>query len=390
MAQNISYGIGQYRYDQHFEYTTDLTSSGSYIPRYVDYNTNSGLTYKDVIIPLPEGIVAGETYLMTLTLPQDPQFDNTINLKLCAESNQAIDFNKFQQIKQVTVPRGSAGNYYVPVALFKYTYSENNKTSTGIEAEIVHDFSSADSIKNETLYKYNNNYKYASNDFDEDKPKPSWDAFNSNYKINHIVEYSLAQSWTESSPITTTSISFIFSPKYDLINPYKYLWLEIVRNDIDLSIKRVLPIVDESALNNTESTTEDNTESSAENNESSAEDNTEVTTGDTEPSTENDESTTEDNKNYYIVMTISKVNNLISSTNYGIASIKSGINKLCQIDVQASEGQKLSINGEEIIIGAKETYSLKDFDITSLGIIVPKPTPGNYNFQIDYKYAIEN
>ena len=356
MAQNISYGIGQYRYDKDFEYTTDLTSSGSYIPRYVDYNVNSGLTYKDVIISLPEGIVAGETYLMTLILPQDPQFDNIINLKLCAESNQSIDFNKFQQIKQVTVPHSNEGDYSIPVALFKYTYSENNITATNIEAGIVHDFSTADSIEINTLYKYDNDYKYASSN--SSKKPSTWNDFITSYNINNITEYNLIQSWTESASTAVTSISFIFSPKYDLINPYTYLWLEIVRNNIDQTmikpnqeyVGRVLPIQN-------------------------------------------------------IVIAISKVNNLISSTDYGIASIKSGINSLCQIDVQASKGQKLSINGEEIVIGAKETYSLKDFNITSLGIIpLEKPKEQNLeeqeessedqkeycDFIINYKYAIEN
>lgn len=359
MAQNISYGIGQYKYDQNFEYTTDLTSSGSYVPRYVDYNVNSGLTYKDVIIPLPEGIVAGETYFMTLTLPQDPQFDNTINLKLCAESNQLIDFNKFQQIKQITIPHSSEEDYYIPVALFNYSITQGGITVPGgNEAGVINTFQEGQSnnININTLYTNGEEYKYAS----ASETYSSWDNFNTNYEINNIVEYNLMQNWTESSSITTTSISFIFSPKYDLINPYKYLWLEIVRNNIDQTmikpnqeyVGRVLPIENEN-----------------------------------------------------IVMTISKVNNLISSTDYGIASIKSGINSLCQIDVSASTGQIISINGEEIVIGTKETYNAQGFDITSLGIIPKEKSKeqdseeqeessedqkGYCDFIINYKYMIEN
>ena len=364
MAQNFSYGIGQYTYDESFEYTTQLGeieyNNDSSFVKYVDHEDNSGLTYRDIAVSLKTAeeeieITADETYLMTIVLPCDPQFDNTINLKLCAEFNQEIDFNNFQQIKQINIPHDANGeNYSVPVALFQYNITP---TVPQVEAGVIHLFTEdkPNNIEINKLYKHDNNYKYASQGGEVTK----W-ADLTGFTPENIIEYTLLKTWSNASSTKTFSISFIFSPKYDLVNPYKYLLLEMVRNNIDQNMikassnqtytGRVLPL---------------------------------------------------DN----IKVTISKINNLISTSTYGLAPIKSGTNGLCQIDVQASKGQKLSINGEEIVIGVKETYSLKDFNITSLGII-PLERPKEENsedqeensedqkeycdFIIDYKYAIEN
>ena len=135
----------------------------------------------------------------------------------------------------------------------------------------------------------------------------------------------------DSSSTTTISYSFIFSPKYSFEDPYKYLWLELIHDDD--YVKYV--------SNGTSYT-----------GKFLAKDKVSV--------------------KFY------RVNNLIASTDFGIASIKSGINSLTGITVDASPKWMFAVNGEEIKLGNSGRYELKDYDITSLGLIVKHTSGDSY------------
>ena len=71
MVQNISYGIGQYRYIKEFEYISHLKTVNENDKQYIDYKPDSSTTYRDIAIKLPDNVQYGDTYYMTLTIPQD-------------------------------------------------------------------------------------------------------------------------------------------------------------------------------------------------------------------------------------------------------------------------------------------------------------------------------
>lgn len=136
--------------------------------------------------------------------------------------------------------------------------------------------------------------------------------------------------------------NFIFTPKYDFNDSYKYLWLEIVQDTDYIRYQ----------------------------------DNGENYNGKFLPLNN-------------ISATFYEINNLISYSTFGLAPIKSGTNNLNSISVNAPENFMLTINGEEIEIGPSNHYELSDYDINFLGLVI-KNKGENNNFTIDYTYAIES
>ena len=359
MAQTASYGMGQYRYISDFDYVTFLGSTATLSKRNEEHEINSNI-YQDVAIELPHdlennsAIKYGETYYLTLTIPKNLKYNTNINLKLCAEdSNGKVNFNKFQQIKQVTIPSINNGEtIFSDVVLFEY---ENN-----VYAQIPENFETGAIAKNKTLYANNTQYKYCSpNTFESGHSFEDWDDDYLKTIGNNYTEYTLLQGWktqTSSSNNNTNlvEIAFVFSPKYNLAESYKYLLLEIVRNE-DGSIQYI-----------------------------------------------------EENKTYTgqkidtnsVQAAFYKVNNLLPVFDYGLAPVKSGINTLNYINIIGTTNNEnlreipFAINGEEIKVEANGQYELKDFDINFLGAVVVNPTIENQTpsnlFVITYGYKIEN
>lgn len=347
MTKTASYGIGQYTYDPTFEYTTMLQNTTENNKDYVVYTPDTTTSYRDIAFKLPEGIEYGNTYYMELTLPQDPYYDTTINLKLCAENDLSdeevfkVNFNKFQQIKQITIPadRNDSDSIYSDVVLFEYQPNSNDNT-TVIAADVpVHATGTTGTFTASQLYELNGVYKYAIETVN------NWDSENL-VTVTKYSSYNLAQSWKiisddrtdESSTIT---YSFVFSPKYNLTDAYKYLWIEVVHDKEDIRLS----------------------------------DQIQTYNGRTLPID-------------YIDMAIYKVNNLLPKTLLGIASIKSGINSLTGLTITGSPKLIAAINGEEIKVGSTGQYELEDFEITSLGLVVKDVEDAN--FLVDYTYAIKN
>lgn len=351
MAQSTSYGIGQYRYDPTFkgQYITHLYTTTSADINYVEYTPDLVTTYSDVAIALPDGIDYGNTYYMEITLPQDQYYDTTLNLKLCAEAEDAntnfqLNFNKFQQIKRIIVPSlitSSGDSLYKEVILFEYI--QDNQTVVDADIPQIVTNTSA-SLTASQLYEHDGNYKYAIAE------ASGWSDSAHLVPVTNYSKYNLSQGWkvTESSQQQnnpTITYKFVFSPKYNLTNAYKYLWLEIVHDNEDVRFSdrnirydgRTIPI------NN-------------------------------------------------ISMTLYKITNLLPEKIFGIAAIKSGINSLTGVTITGNSDFIAAINGEEIKIGRTGQYEVKDFDITSLGLVVRDSgeTSQDTNFLIDYTYTIKN
>lgn len=345
MVQNISYGIGQYRYIKEFEYINHLKTVNENDKQYIDYKPDSSTTYRDIAIKLPDNVQYGDTYYMTLTIPQDLWYDITLNLKLCSENSSKlfdINFNKFQQIKQLIIPKTSTEKeLYSDVVLFEYTLNNNNY----VDVDIPIEFPSSGSTEPKRLYYKNENdnliYRYCNS---------STSNWNNLLPVQYS-RYNLLQAWQlqnvseNLSELSTITFSFTFSPKYNLTEGYKYLWLEIVHND------NYIQWEEQSQTYNGKFIPLDLVQA-----------------------------------DFY------KVNNILPITNVGIASIKSGINRLNSILVTGPKGLILNINGEEVKIGMQDQYKLDNFDISFLGIAVTDELKedNNFSFLIDYQYKIEN
>ena len=304
---------------------------------YASHEVNNN-KYRDIIIDLPDNIQSKHSYYVELTLPRNSQIDTVLNLKLCTQNsdNKSANFNNFQQIQQLNIPKYGVSNnesVYEDVVLFEY----KNSGTTFIGADIPIKTTSSNNIyEKNRLYLINGEYKYCVDDENTLKTVEN----------NNFSEYNLLATWKVRSWGSTDNsmmhFNFIFTPKYDFNDSYKYLWLEIVQDTDYIRYQdngqnyngKFLP------LNN-------------------------------------------------ISATFYEINNLISYSTFGLAPIKSGTNNLNSISVNAPENFMLTINGEEIEIGPSNHYELSDYDINFLGLVI-KNKGENNNFTIDYTYAVES
>ena len=360
MAQNTSYGIGQFSYTETVEYitwlgsTTTTTSSTQPLEKsYVDYKPDIITTYRDVAIKLPENIEYGNSYYMKLSIPQDTNYNTILNLKLCAENSSNdfdINFNKFQQIKRLIVPNTEGiSDLYSDVILFDYT--TNNPTITVTDADIPINFNG--SIYGDQLY-----YNEADSDHPYKYCLAGTTATSATWTASELVDvnyskYNLLQGWKLEEQNNNDQIQnsiknyyFVFSPKYNLTDAYKYLWLEVVHENDQVQFSTQTQHYD----------------------------------GKTIPLND-------------VQATFYKINNLLPKTEKGIGPIKSGIDTLNNIAITAPENWVCVINGEEVRIGPSGQYKIDDFEITSLGIVgwLPDESEANWKgFVIDYGYKIKN
>ena len=136
MATSISYGMGQYRYNMNYNYI--VSPSKIIEPSDISYYKTN---YQDIQVKLPmvstqsnvstPFVQYGSTYYMRLTVPQNNQYDTTLNLKLCpGDPNQenSIDASRFQEIKKIFIPKTLENDdVYSDVILFEAPKKENGK-----------------------------------------------------------------------------------------------------------------------------------------------------------------------------------------------------------------------------------------------------------------------
>lgn len=361
---DISYGMGQYRYNKDTKYLNLLKDTDSSEEAIKYYISDTVFKYRDVAIDLSytpgvnlspvNGVFYGNDYFLQLDIPRNKQYYITINLKLCAENaNQEIDRSKYQQLKQITInPISITNDIYKDIILFSYNentdivcflkYLPENVTIN--ETNESYSISSADiaKVEDNTVYrdKNNINYYYIKKENNECII----------YKIDTTKKkiYTLEKEWDNINNNTTSVFHFdlAFSPKYNLNNGYKYLLLEIDRNSIE---NQTLQYVD---------------------------------------SGQTYYGTFLDRQN--ISYSLYSVKNLIGIPNDNNSpEIATESNNLNHIGVWGHPEQILIINGEEIKIGRNGFYELNDYKITRLGVINDANVDDS-NFIIDYEYQISN
>ena len=360
MATSISYGMGQYRYNMNYNYI--VSPSKIIEPSDISYYKTN---YQDIQVKLPmlstqsnvstPFVQYGSTYYMRLTVPQNNQYDTTLNLKLCpGDPNQenSIDASRFQEIKKIFVPKTLENDdVYSDVILFEAPTKGSNgkiKWDTGI-------------IKANIWDKTRNAIKAGITTFSTHQPQNLYyeageyryyygSGTNEYYLMtDNFYEGQMPQTWKmkDSSPSTIT-IDFVFSPKYNLTGGYSYLLIETDRTDA--YHQSIQYFDDDDKDKSVYYGTRLNKES--------------------------------------IEIELYGVTNLLELSNSGISQIQSGSTSLSHIAVWGHPGQLLAVNGEEIRIGQSGFYELGNFTINQLGVIVYDKEVDR--FTIDYEYKILN
>lgn len=387
----VNYGMGQYRYNPTFKYIDKAQvfdgnepKNTRFTHKNIEYfnNNTGGINYQDVLLTFdpPTGttdtsnyIQYGNTYYVELEIPQHRQYQMTINLKLCAGDGDTVNTNRFQNIKQLIVPPTPRSDDFLNnVILFEdptlYHQEEDGKwvlnndidedypiMKASVMYSKTHFFNDVESLNNKLqdlsiheVYCTKNNSYYWYIILNDNNEKEAVQLINNHFDDSQ----KLSQNWRLNEDEkegkinfgmpTTITYKFAFSPKYNLSEGFPYLLLETERSGIEShTLQYTSNGID---FNGTCLNLEK------------------------------------------VKATIYTVSNLLSNGSSGLAQIQSGTNQVIHIGVWGHPEQILTINGEEIKIGRTGFYEIKDYEISSLGVVVTDPSKDR--FTIDYEYKI--
>ena len=343
MAGTISYGMGQYLFTKNYRYMTQLSIDDI---KYQTIEDSTQTKYRDILVKLPTTndntpiVQYGQDYFLKLSVPRNRQYTLTLNLKLCpADSDNNPVLDRFQQINKIEIPpTPEDDDVYSEVVL--YEIPNNSTIAVGL-IDLQHDESTYDGPVGSTISHHQGElYKAMDNGEIVYRYYTSASSFNVVENFNSV---KLIRSWelTDSAEDIVT-YKFAFSPKYNLTEGYRYLLIETDRNNLWTN---EIQYVDDDTYNGTFLDLNS------------------------------------------VSVELYTVNNLLAGASAGTSQIKAGTNVLSHIAVWGHPEQIMVINGEEIKIGRTGLYEIKDYDITSLGMVVE-----DYNadrFTIDYEYKIE-
>lgn len=333
MADNVSYGIGQYRSSNNYNY---IVLPGDYDETDEELKAQSYATtdkYQEIKFRLPHYrgqpfIQYGRAFYVRLTVPQNSEYTSILNLKLCPQnSKKEIDTTRFQQIKRLVVPPTPEKDSDFSTIIL-YEIDKNVRVQLACDEE---------ERASNKVYIKDNKVFYCSN--------ASLEQNEDTDITNTSSIHTLIQDWKLKNKVSSTiTFDFIFSPKYNLTEGYSYLLLEMDRTD---AFQQSIQYIEN---------------------------------GNTYHGIKLDPSS--------VKLELYAISNLLEGGGTGTSQIQSGSNSLTHIAVWGHPGQLLAINGEEIRIGQNGFYELDDFTINQLGVVVMDKNSDK--FTIDYEYRINN
>jgi len=360
MANRVTYGMGQYRYTNSFDYITQYLDTTTEQDKINYFNHNiGGLLYKDIVVKLPtikndSNIVDyvvqyKKSYFLRLTVPQNRVHEVTLDLKLFHHDSNIDPSNittveDYQHIRRILVPPMPNGNKDIYSDVILYTLNNSNDTVYAGIVDLEHKYLPPTQEDPSP----NNNFTPIENRVYENGRSSGVQYYL--YKNGwQPIEYfsqktTLVQDWKISTNDTESciTIDLVFSPKYKMDGGYNYLLIETDRTS---GWQRELQYI-------------------------------------------------MDNKPYHgtyldknqIKVQLYTVNELINPINTTRSQIVSYTSDLNHIAVWGHPELMLAVNGEEIKIGQTGFYELKDFNINSLGVVVLDKDLDR--FTIDYEYRI--
>lgn len=387
MASNITYSMGQYRYNGDSETCMQSVTINVANLDWQDQSTTSPW-YRDIIITPPNTLSTDTSYYLTFGIPRNQNYNLNFELKLFETKPELYNESlNYQFVKHFNVQRVSAGNSSNSRVVL---YQMKTKKDTGIEEE-GWARAAVENWDKELPPKYKED---GSNWY-------TWDRF---YPVSVTVD-------ANSNPTTETNIVFYPHYLYYATNLRRYWMYRGTDNKNPSYIFEQLPSTDSNAYNALVGTNDIimnwNWETS-----SSADmvychcifsptvsnmkyivlrlirinEDADIATS---------EKTTAGNPIYgrYIDLSediskdlkIEDTFKLYTLTNLNKTILDSQGNTIKRIGLWSHPGLMFSINGEELKIGSSGYYELNDFDITTLAVVADGPED---KFVLDYQYQL--
>lgn len=213
----MSKNIGQIRYSGSGCVDTETFKVG-----YHSTSLDAGVSnFKDVIITPSKQFSKNKDYYVKLAIPQDMNYDLTLNIKLIKKNNGTNQVYQF--LKKVTVLRGGAATNVYNVALYE-------KSNGQIAAMIPHNYQTGITTKLDELY-------YDKDDINKDSQKYylGTGLMNGYLRTDKVNLLSVVASWKQESSTNFGIFELVFRP---VESGFTDMLLEIVREPIDYDIQR--------------------------------------------------------------------------------------------------------------------------------------------------------
>jgi hypothetical protein len=318
----VAYSIGQFRYGES-SCVESLTGLVGY--KSVSLGEESTSTsFQDIVLTPSENFVRGNDYYLSISIPQDMNYEMSFNIKLIKSNDSSS--SDYQFLKNVSIVRGGTGENVHDVALYekKYTYTDQEVVVDGeVTTERVYDIGamipleynpSDESITDYIYHDSTNDVFYVGN------PSGGYDVTTD---YNNV---SIIASWKQEESDSYGVFEIVFRPVDD---SFASVLFEMVRGVEDYNIQRMENGVQEYGRK-----------------------------VDAEK----------------VKFSLYKINNLVNTINPG--------NELSHIGVWGHPGLLMAINGEEIKVGPSGYYEL-DYEISSFGVVAQSFQD---NFSLDYQY----
>lgn len=215
-----NYNIGQYRYtgsdcmypvSASVGYKT-ITMGDAYIEE-----SSASTYFRDIVIVPSTPLKGGKDYYLSLSIPQDINYDMSFNIKLINSADDiSTSSQNYQFIKTVTVNRGGSGENVYNVVLYE-------KSNGEISAMLPIPFARNTESIVDAIY-YDNVY---------DRYYLGLGGYN--YKLTYnFNDVSIVASWKESLGLNYVNFDMVFRP----LEQFDTILIEMVRSAEDYNIQR--------------------------------------------------------------------------------------------------------------------------------------------------------
>lgn len=211
----MAYQIGQYRYQGTGCVSTFGSSIGYQSVSMGDSSEATSTSFQDVLITPDTAFVKDKDYYLSISIPQDMNYDMTFNLKIVKKEDNINTVYQF--LKSITITRGGTGENVYNVVLYE-------KSDGSVAAMIPLDYQSGAANTKDLLYYDKRNDKYYLGQ--------GGTSYIETYNYNDL---SIVASWRQEIGENYGVFELTFRPVED---SFEGILLEMVRTAEDYNIQR--------------------------------------------------------------------------------------------------------------------------------------------------------
>lgn len=209
------YQIGQIRYSGRNCVDPVSTKPLTYQSTSISGGTSEDFAYQDVLIRPQQAFVRDHDYYLSISIPQDMNYDMEFDLKLIKSEDNVNTV--YQYLKKISIGRGGTGENVYTVVLYE-------KSDSSVAAMLPLTYQSgAQTVKDAIYYRTSDNTYHLGN---------GSTGYTQTYDYNDVA---LTASWKEEVGVQHGVFELVFRPVED---NFTGILLQMVRTPEDMNIQR--------------------------------------------------------------------------------------------------------------------------------------------------------